>query len=84
MSKYRVGEKSKNDNRVYSFIWHFGVGQKLTFSSSFLGELKTLKFPFEINWPLRSPSLNQSDYGTWNLFSNVFNVLNFFMWTLEN
>ena len=22
MSKYRVGEKSKNDNRVYSFIWH--------------------------------------------------------------
>ena len=28
------------------------LGQKLTFSSSFLGELKTLKFPFEINWPL--------------------------------
>jgi hypothetical protein len=25
------------------------LGQKLTFSSSFLGELKTLKFPFEIN-----------------------------------
>ena len=25
------------------------VGQKLTFSSSFLGELKTIKFPFEIN-----------------------------------
>ena len=26
-----------------------GLGQKLTFSSSFFG---TLKFPFEINWPL--------------------------------
>ena len=25
MSKYRVGEKSKNDNRVDSFIWHLGV-----------------------------------------------------------
>ena len=25
MSKYRVGGKSKNDNRVDSFIWHLGV-----------------------------------------------------------
>ena len=25
MSKYRVGEKSKNGNRVDSFIWHLGV-----------------------------------------------------------
>ena len=25
MSKYRMGEKSKNDNRVDSFIWHLGV-----------------------------------------------------------
>ena len=28
MSKYRVGEKSKNDNRVDSFIWHLGVNMK--------------------------------------------------------
>ena len=27
MSKYRVGEKSKNDNRVDSFIWHLGVSE---------------------------------------------------------
>ena len=26
MSKYRVGGKSKNDNRVDSFFWHLGVG----------------------------------------------------------
>ena len=25
MSKYRVGGKSKNDNRVDSFIWHLRV-----------------------------------------------------------
>ena len=25
MSKYRMGEKSKNDNRVDLFIWHLGV-----------------------------------------------------------
>ena len=25
MSKYWVGEKSKNDNRVDLFIWHLGV-----------------------------------------------------------
>ena len=29
------------------------LGQKFEFSSSFLGELKTLKRHFEINWPLR-------------------------------
>ena len=28
------------------------LGQKLTFSSSFFWELKTLKFLFQINWPL--------------------------------
>ena len=28
------------------------IGQKLTFSSSFLGKFKTLKFPLEINCPL--------------------------------
>ena len=25
-SKYRVGGKSQNDNRVDAFIWHLGVG----------------------------------------------------------
>ena len=29
------------------------LGQKFTFQVCFLGELKTLKFPFEINWPLK-------------------------------
>ena len=28
------------------------LGQQLTFQVRFLGELKTLKFPFEINWSL--------------------------------
>ena len=33
MSKYRVGGKSKNDNRVDSFIWHLGVYVYFTFDS---------------------------------------------------
>ena len=39
-------------------------GQKMTFSSSFLGELKTIKFPFEINWPLVSHFIFEKMIGT--------------------
>ena len=42
----------KNEQKLSAPVGY--LGKKLTFQVRFLGELKTLKFPFEINWPLIS------------------------------
>ena len=42
---------SIHPKRMKNF-WPSRLGKKLTFSGSFLLELKTLEFPFEIAWPL--------------------------------
>ena len=50
-----------NNNKHACFKGQLIWLQKLTLSSSFLEELKTLKFPFEINWPLAlDPHMNQN------------------------
>ena len=46
MSKYRVGGKSKNDNRVDLFIWHLGV--------LILAKLQILKSEYNPEGPLEA------------------------------
>ena len=56
------GEKSKNDNRVDSFIWHLGVNNLFKFSAQesvlapFIENGTKFKMPSEIKPPLIFPT----------------------------
>ena len=69
MSKYRVGEKSKNDNRVDSFIWHLGVAWFYFSGGKVLGG-DTSRLNFEIlTSKQRWSTLKRQAF---NLINNIF------------
>ena len=88
MSKYRVGEKSKNDNRVDSFIWHLGVCTScFLIADSFAQSLQISEITINISLKIHIPTIAREAIPTIScvlLQSWVLGIMNFlFNWKIS-